>query len=242
MIEKALRYVVGLKEPNYREINGRMYVDKDVTELTEPTVKPLRVNTLKAVVDYVVQNCDEILSRNSKIIVQIANYDKVAVFGQLNNDLNRDYYLEAVSLAPNNFRYGSYFEMENFNTALQSMFEETEDRNLLLALCGNVTEETIKNYSDNGISQTATIKSGVTTVQEVLVPNPVKLKPIRTFYEVEQPESLFVFRMKSGPFAALFEADGGAWKQQAINNIALYLDEALNNNITYDLRDQIIIL
>lgn len=54
MIEKALRYVVGLKEPNYREINGRMYVDKDVTELTEPTVKPLRVNTLKAVVDYVV--------------------------------------------------------------------------------------------------------------------------------------------------------------------------------------------
>ena len=54
MIEKALRYVIGLKEPNYREINGRMYVDKDVTELTEPTVKPLRVNTLKAVVDYVV--------------------------------------------------------------------------------------------------------------------------------------------------------------------------------------------
>lgn len=60
------------------------------------------------------------------------------------------------------------------------------------------------------------------------MPNPVYLAPYRTFAEIEQPVSKFVFRMESGPKAALFEADGGAWKNEAILKIKEYLQKELS--------------
>ena len=62
------------------------------------------------------------------------------------------------------------------------------------------------------------------------VPNPVTLKPYRTFLEVDQPASDFIFRMKeySGSIGcALFEADGGAWKMEAMQNMEAYLQDEL---------------
>jgi hypothetical protein len=56
----------------------------------------------------------------------------------------------------------------------------------------------------------------------------VTLAPFRTFTEVEQPASDFIFRAKqmkpdSLPQLALFEADGGKWRLAAIENIAAFL-------------------
>ncbi|GET15220.1 hypothetical protein SN4111_14820 [Ligilactobacillus agilis] len=62
-------------------------------------------------------------------------------------------------------------------------------------------------------------------------PNPVLLAPYRTFIEVKQPENKFIFRMKDGPRGAIFEADGGAWRNQAILNIKTFLEEQLANEI-----------
>ncbi len=60
-----------------------------------------------------------------------------------------------------------------------------------------------------------------------VVPNPVILAPYRTFPEIEQVESKFIFRMQEGPNAALYEADGGAWKNEAMRRIKEYLVENL---------------
>lgn len=66
---------------------------------------------------------------------------------------------------------------------------------------------------------------------DAVVPSPVRLKPYRTFTEVDQPESNFVFRMKEDKYegvqCALFEADGGAWKLHAMESIQEYLEEQL---------------
>jgi hypothetical protein len=62
-------------------------------------------------------------------------------------------------------------------------------------------------------------------LNEIPIPNPVKLSPFRTFIEVEQPESLFVLRGRKGPQWALFEADGGLWKIKAIQNIKNWLEK-----------------
>ena len=67
-------------------------------------------------------------------------------------------------------------------------------------------------------------------VADVVVPNPVTLAPYRTFLEVEQPASKFIFRIKEGGQLALFEADGGAWQHEAILNIKNYLIEQLKDN------------
>ena len=85
-------------------------------------------------------------------------------------------------------------------------------------------------YSDDGVTQKATIKTGLASKGAAIVPNPVTLKPYRTFLEVDQPASDFIFRMKeySGSIGcALFEADGGAWKIEAMQNIKTYLQKEL---------------
>jgi len=49
---------------------------------------------------------------------------------------------------------------------------------------------------------------------------------------VEQPDSAFVFRMKQsegrGVECAIFEADGGAWKNAAMRKIKGYLQSELS--------------
>lgn len=51
---------------------------------------------------------------------------------------------------------------------------------------------------------------------------------------VAQPSSQFVLRINKGAELALFEADGGKWKLEAIKNIADYLKTGLKgqDNIT----------
>ena len=73
--------------------------------------------------------------------------------------------------------------------------------------------------------------SGIASKSDALVPNPVRLTPYRTFLEVEQPASDFIFRMKQdkyeGIVCAIFEADGGAWKMEATQRIKEYLQKEL---------------
>ena len=80
-----------------------------------------------------------------------------------------------------------------------------------------------------------TVAAGITRVAEAPVPNPIKLRPYRTFLEVEQPASLFVFRLRenkeAGIQAALFEADGGMWENLARLKIKDFLHERLADKI-----------
>lgn len=96
-------------------------------------------------------------------------------------------------------------------------------------------------FTDDGRTQVATMNVGIASKADVIVPNPVELIPYRTFQEVEQPSSEFVFRIgdKEVPAFKIVEAEGGIWKNEAIYNIKNYLmeqisnmDEVIRNSIT----------
>ena len=82
------------------------------------------------------------------------------------------------------------------------------------------------------MTQKATVKTGIASKSDAIVPNPVKLRPYRTFLEVEQPVSEFIFRMKQDKYdginCAIFEADGGAWQMAATRAIKEYLEFELS--------------
>ena len=103
---------------------------------------------------------------------------------------------------------------------MQSCFKESDDREAVTILASNIVNTQEATYSDNGTTQQAVMKTGITTKDNVLVPNPVNLIPYRTFLEVEQPASDFVFRIGEGrggaPVFKLVAADGGLWKSQAV--------------------------
>lgn len=222
MTRDALQYVVGLKTAEVLDINGGKYVDKDVHRVDkELRASAIQMNTLTSLVDYLKAGVD---SMADKMLVQVVSPMKVRVLSMLDADRKREELVDVEAMIPD-FEYGRYMGNERFIIALQSKFIDNDDRALLLQFAGTVKDESIAQYGDDGVTQKATIKTGITSVGDAVVPNPVNLRPFRTFIEVEQPESAFVFRMKqgNGVECAIFEADGGAWKNAAMKSIKDYL-------------------
>jgi hypothetical protein len=111
------------------------------------------------------------------------------------------------------------------------MFVQDENTAAILKIVGNIKEEASNTFADDGITQSVATRAGISRVEIVPVPNPVTLRPYRTFMEIEQPASTFVFRMKSGkgqpPTCALYEADGRMWRLEAIKKIKEWLADKM---------------
>lgn len=189
--------------------------------------EPLVLNTLSGFVKYVQSNLDR---QDESLIIHVKNESAVYLKGLIAGDGSREKLAVAQAIIPK-FDFNYFMDTEEFNIALQSKFVLNSDRQILLQVIGNISEENVKKTGDDGVSQAVTINQGVASKADVKVPNPVILAPYRTFLEVEQPESQFIFRMKDGPRGAIFEADGGAWRNQAIVNIREYLKEQLSEEV-----------
>ena len=101
----------------------------------------------------------------------------------------------------------------------------------IMKFAGNVEKKNEPTYSDDGRTQVATMNVGVASKADVIVPNPVELIPFRTFQEVKQPRSQFVFRIsdKGAPAFKIVEAEGGIWKNEAVQNIKEYFENELGD-------------
>jgi len=227
MIKEAIEYLLNKVSYEIREINGTTYHinNSNFEEITRPTITSLTVNSLTSLIDYIKEQPDEFSTEN--MILQVETHTRVNLFGSLKGGV-RDDYIMAIASVPT-IGFGQFYDLENFNVMLQSCFEKTDDVLKLLQLVCNIKEETIKNTSDDGTTQRVVAKTGIAIIEEIAVPNPVLLVPFRTFPEVEQPESKFVFRLQNGPRAALFEADAGAWKLKAMQSIKEYLQSRIKN-------------
>jgi len=229
MLKQALEYIVGLGEAKKHEINGFTYSDKELHLVTEPTAETIVVHSLDGIIEFIMNSH----GFQFPVIVHVQSPTIVRVIGELTSNREWNEYIRAEALLPS-IPFGRFLDIEEFNILLQSCFVENEGRSKVLRVVGNIKEEDVRTTGDNGVSQVVTAKTGVATVEDVLVPNPVNLKPYRSFVEIEQPESGFVLRLKNGPAAALFEADGGEWKLTAMARIKKYLHDNLNPLIEND--------
>lgn len=228
MIKEALEYIVGLREPKVDEINGETYSDKPLHRICHnPKAAEIEMTTLRSLVDYIKSKSDEM---SEKMIIHVVSPTQVKLYSQLDSDRIREH-MVVVNAGLPKFPFDKFVGYEQFIISVQSKFIPNQDSDLLLKFAGTVEGGTIANYGDDGVSQKATIKTGLASKGDAVIPSPVTLKPYRTFTEVEQPESQFIFRMKEEKFdgvqCALFEADGGAWKLVAMENIKEYLDHEL---------------
>ena len=224
--KEALEYLVNLgekKEPIIELAQGT-FSRVSLNRVTEATASKLVVSTLTGLVDYIKTNVDQL---EGKLLIQVKSPDEVALYSPLNRDKEREKYISVEAILPSNVRYDQFIDTERFNIMLQSSFVDNTDKDILLKYTGLIQDDAVKSTGDDGVSQQVTVKTGVASVGQAIVPNPVTLAPYRTFPEVAQPESKFIFRMQKGPTAALFEADGGAWRNTAILNIKDYLQEQL---------------
>jgi hypothetical protein len=226
VIKEAIEKILSLSAINTERIGDQVFTNSDLRRVSDATTDTLKVRNLTGVVDYLRNDFDAKLP----VIIHVKSPTSVSVVTGFNRDLSRSTLIEADALLPE-IAYGRYYDIESFNILLQSCFVANDIKARLLAIVGNVRDENVTNYGDDGTSQQVTAKVGIATYETVPLPNPVYLKPFRTFVEIQQPESAFVFRMKEGPSAALFEADGGAWKLDAIDGIKEYFGESLKEQI-----------
>lgn len=231
MLQKALEFLVGLKAVQKFEINGETYSTEKlhhVDEYLEPAPRALEIHTLQGIVDYIKEDVDQV---EDQLIVHIESPVSVRVFTILRDGNVRHHFLDCKAITPH-IPFGQFMDTEQFIIMLQSNFIDNADKAAILSFVGNISSQDETNIRDNGITQEAVAKTGIATVGNVTVPNPVTLFPFRTFPEIDQPSSKYVFRIRKGqqgPQAALFDADNGIWRTEAILTIKNHLAEALKD-------------
>ena len=229
MIKAALQYIEDLRKERIIESNGMRYTEHRLERLDDCLrASALKVSTLSSLVEYIKGNVDVMAE---KMLIQVVSPTEVRLLSQLDGDRKRECLMVAEAELPE-IKYGKFVDCESFLITLRSNFIPNYDTDLLLKFAGTVEAGTVASYGDDGVTQKATVKKGINGKEDAVVPNPVNLRPYRTFTEVEQPESEFVFRMKQSDnqvCCALFEADGGAWKRDAMRKIQEYLEFELND-------------
>lgn len=236
MLQEAIDKILSLADPKIIEVNGLQYSNKSLFPVKLPSPQPLTVHTLDAVIDYLKENPDKLTPKD--IIVHVIGPDMVNVQSKILEDSHaqRDLYMTAL-YEGKRFPFGEFRDLESFTINLQTYFVPDQTTANLLKVLGNIQDSKIANFNDDGVTQQATVKVGIAKVENVAVPNPVELRPYRTFNEIAQPASKFIFRMRSGaadrqPTCALFEADGGNWELNAIDNISSYFQGSLPEGVT----------
>lgn len=235
MLKSLFEYVVGLSKANVVTIDGTVYTDKPLHLPEMPTIETLRTDNLSSIVNFIKHAWDADLhdmDDTVQKIIHVEDAGKVNLYSSVCNEcMDRQKFMTA-EWAGNKFPFGQFMDAEKFNILLQTCFMETDDLKVIQQVVGNLRNEAVQNYGDDGVSQSVTIRTGIATVGQVRVPSPAKLRPYRTFLEVEQPASLFILRMREGGQCALFEADGGLWRETARKNIRNYFEYELEKMVS----------
>jgi hypothetical protein len=226
MLKSFIQYIVGMAEPHIQTIDGETYSDKTLHRIQHiPYADSIGMNTLSSLIEYIKSGVDTF---SGKMIIHVQSPTQVAMYSALDVERNRENVVVVRANVPE-FRFNNFDDHESFVIGVQSKFvdDPDTDKALLLKFAGTVEAGSVAEYGDDGISQKATVKTGIASKGDAIIPSPARLKPFRTFVEVDQPVSSFIFRMKDnrcgGVQCALYEADGGAWKISAMEAIKAYL-------------------
>lgn len=233
-IKEALEYSVELANNEEKiitsDLNEIEYYDSNKHRLVELDPKKyarsIKLNTLTGLIEYLKSGRDNLNAQH--LMVHVVSPTEVEVFSELDVERKREVFLTAEAILPQ-YNYGSYYPVDEFNIKIQSVFVGNHHSDILTTFASAIHIENGATVDDNGTSQTVTVKNGVSSLAKGKAPNPVSLKPYRTFVEVDQPESNFVFRINDKPGCALFEADGGLWKNTAMKNVKEFLQTELKD-------------
>lgn len=230
-------YNLGKQSKEYivQEIDGATYVNtKDLTRIKpheQPAPESFGAKTLSGLVEWLRADVDGMFDVFGTLYVSVCGVNHVRVLSPVFGQDNTRKVLAFCEVDTLDIRLNSYLDPEDFVIMMQTDFCEGENRDAVLKIAGNLRMEQDATTADDGMSQRVTVKQGIAAVGETTVRNPVMLAPHRTFHEVEQPSSPFVLRFKKEdgcpPGVALFEADGGAWKIDAIVTVGEWLKRQL---------------
>lgn len=228
MLKEFVEKIASMAPPVIQMIDGRSYADRPMAVIEPPrSHAPLDLITLTGLVDAVKAKLDDL--EPAEWLIEVLSYKCVRIVSRATNEYGKREVLLNVDLTDGEvFTFGRFLPREEFVIGLQSRFVQDDVLASVLRMASTLEASTVAIAEDDGISQKTTVRQGVVLKEAVVVKGRVMLRPFRTFREVEQPASEFVFRLRSKdgavPDLALFEADGGKWRLDAVLAIKAWLD------------------
>jgi hypothetical protein len=233
MLAEFLSAVLDLRRPETVIGHGLIYsTEKDggLTLVNPPMPSPLNLTSLSGFVDAAKAGVDGCAP--DMVAVHVENYKTVKLTSLCaDNYGQRQEFLISRHSNEADFRFGQYMEPEAFIIAIQAGFRPTDNLTKLVMVVSSLSAQNSVQTADDGISQRVTVQKGAVQRGTLQVDPRIALEAYRTFPEAEQPETEFLLRMRGEegklPQVALFEVDGGAWKQKAMLLVSSYLRTSL---------------
>lgn len=237
LANKIEELVKGQVEPAIEEINGVEYekTARGYSLLQNTHTKYIEVNSLDGLVGMIDAYLNETKDTDIKapFIVNI-DFNNIQVMSALGNDKIRNYLIEANPMIPN-LEMGHRLTVEELIILLSTSYVPTENTTKFINSLSSLRVVEEVEFNDDGIGQTVVAKQGASMNKSFQVQPIVKLQPIRSYAEIEQVESKFLFRVNKDGTVCLRDADGGQWKYEVQKRIFDYLKEKLNDLIENDL-------
>lgn len=227
MLKEAIEKILSLSSPSIVKFHDLDYTNQSMRLVEPPGASMVTLHTLTGIADAIRHEVDTLAPDDW--LLQVVSHTEVQLIQRCTDVYGRRLTLLASTRNDTaQFPFGRYLDREEFAIGLQSQFVQTPELLAVVGMVRSLTASTVAQAEDDGISQSVTVKRGVTLKENVQVKGRVLLAPFRTFREVEQPASEFVFRLQSKdggiPMCALFEADGGKWRHDAVLTIKAWLE------------------
>lgn len=232
MLKAAIEKILEIANPVIYQAMGEEFVitkDGEIrqirTELDTPDT--LALNSLDSLVKMVKS---EASNAEEPLYITVPTHLKVICFGQPHADRRnlRQFYYEVKATDVPGWDAVTKLPFDQAAVALQTRFQDSVDREYAMQLLSQITTGAKVTYNDIGVATNVVTSKGVALQQNSTIRPLVKLRPYRTFQEVEQPEGLFLIRIDERGIT-FTEADGGMWKLEARKTIVNYLTECLRD-------------
>lgn len=232
MLKAAIEKIQQMTQPIIHKSGDHEYVvspggDYHLIRAGFDAPDTLQLNSLEALVKLVKT---EAAGKESPLYITVPSCLEVQCFGQPKDDkcYHRQTYYKVDATDVPGWGDSVKLSFDQAAVALQTRFQDSADRLYTIQLLSNITTGAKVTYADNGIATSIVTSKGVSLQQNSTIKPLVKLRPYRTFQEVEQPEGLFLIRIDVNGIT-FTEADGGMWKLEARKTIAKYLEANLKD-------------
>jgi hypothetical protein len=238
MLAEFVSKILSLDTPNISTHQGLEYSDKRLDLITPPAPGAVQITTLQGLVDLFEADLDD-AQKNKGCLVHVTGPKSVELISRESDDYGRRRTWVEVEypMSCKPFPFGTWLNTENFIIGCQACFQRvkieladgamTPDLDYVLRVASAISSEGIETSEDDGISQKASMRRGIVLKGQETIRPIVNLAPYRTFAEIDQVISGFVFRARQGNGGAielaLFEADGGRWQLAAVDAIVAWL-------------------
>lgn len=234
LCEYVEELVNGQVDPEIIEHEGVDYIKTahGYEQLNKPKTRKIEVNSLDGLIKLIKnhkKDASDVFGVYTPLIVR-ADFNCIEVMGALNTDKSRNYLFEANPMIPR-LNIGYDMSVEEMIILLSTSFIMTENTEKFIESLSSLRVVEEVEFNDDGVGQTVTAKKGASMNAKFQVQPIVKLKPIRTYAEIDQVESKFLFRVNKNGSVCLREADGGQWMYETQKRIVAYLEDNLKELI-----------